>query len=745
MNKAKLLISLLLISFVAATGSGPNTFAQERELKTDNREKIDAVLLLDSSGSMLRTDPLRLREEGAKLFIQFLKPGDRLALIEFSDGATLLRGLSPYDNTKPEIVADEIAKSTPRGEYTDILAAIKLAAEILEKDSRDEANPIIVVLSDGKMEPNPALGSSSALTNELMNDYMPELKSKGIKVNTLAFSDDADKDLLSQMALATDGLHWFTPNSEKVHESFADLFLAVKKPQMLPLTAKGFNIDADIQEATFYINRDQSPQIKLEDPKGQIITSETKQENLRWFRGQKFDVVTITLPEVGNWKVIGVPSNDGFATVLTNLKLVSDWPGTVHAETEALIQARLYEADKPVALNELSSVTRFAFQITPTDKVSEPIVRDLLYDDATHGDKVAADGIFSFTVNLKEQGEYKLRVVASSPTFERNQQMPFRVKRPLIRLAIISAEEFATETETNAKGEGHAKDAHADKDAAPDEQAKEHGESKEEHNADEDATKKGNDYIKVELSEDAASFKKVQVTLLAVDLERKRFKLPIEQKGQNKLFYYASSATLPHLGEFELEGSLNAEDKAKKIIKVASQPLSYIKVEQHGEVEEHVVTVVEEHEPEPVIEEPFPLVAWIASLILGMLTGGSMVFMFKKQQGKVAYEAPKFEALEPALQKIAALEAQSALSEVDFNDPRFKDIGIGPLPAGEATAQSDKTAVAPSAPAGEEAAAKTSASDVGQDGQQGAEQVEPNSDTPEGEPASAEAGGEAQE
>ena len=58
--------------------------AEQRELKTDTSEKVDAILLLDASGSMLKTDPLRLREEGAKLFIQFLKPGDRLGIIEFS-------------------------------------------------------------------------------------------------------------------------------------------------------------------------------------------------------------------------------------------------------------------------------------------------------------------------------------------------------------------------------------------------------------------------------------------------------------------------------------------------------------------------------------------------------------------------------------------------------------------------------------------------------------------------------------
>jgi uncharacterized protein (DUF58 family) len=45
---------------------------------------IDVVLVMDSSGSMKKTDPQSLRIPAAKLFISLLKDGDRASVISFS-------------------------------------------------------------------------------------------------------------------------------------------------------------------------------------------------------------------------------------------------------------------------------------------------------------------------------------------------------------------------------------------------------------------------------------------------------------------------------------------------------------------------------------------------------------------------------------------------------------------------------------------------------------------------------------
>jgi uncharacterized protein (TIGR03503 family) len=195
----------------------------------------------------------------------------------------------------------------------------------------------------------------------------------------------------------------------------------------VPLTSKGFRIDPDIQEATFYINRENVPEINIESPSGKKINNQQSDDSVKWFKGQKFDVITILKPEVGSWQVVGLPPNDSFATVLTNLKLVTDFPAKFNSADVVYLQAQLFESEKPIILPNMTGGIKYGFQITPTDKVSEPIIRDFLADDGTNGDKRAQDGIFTAKVVIEDEGEYRLRVVAQGPTFERNQQLLFKI------------------------------------------------------------------------------------------------------------------------------------------------------------------------------------------------------------------------------------------------------------------------------------------------------------------------------
>src|SRR4029079_18290094 len=80
-----------------------------------------------------------------------------------------------------------------------------------------------------------------------------------------------------------------------------------------------------------------------------------------------------------------------------------------------------------------------------------PIIKAEMNDEDKDGDRVAGDGIFSYTVKLDAAGEYKLKVLARSPTFERSQQISFRAKPPLVELTV--AEEDTEESLADAVSE----------------------------------------------------------------------------------------------------------------------------------------------------------------------------------------------------------------------------------------------------------------------------------------------------
>ncbi len=638
-------LSCLHVAFIS-------TFVFAEDLKNDEPEKIDAVLLLDASASMRMTDPQRLRSEGAKLFTEFLKSDDNLSIVEFSDKAEIVRPLEPFDPKARAQVTAQIEQVGDEGLYTDIFAAIKLAESIIKDRGRADARPVIILFSDGMMEPDPKTGEAEILTNELLLTVLPELKAGGIKVHTLAFSPEADKELLSQIAANTNGMNWFTPEPERIHEAFASLFLVVKKPQIVPLTSRGFRIDENVKEATFYINREGDEELYLIDPSETRLSAEDATDNITWFKGKQFDVVTVVSPQVGDWQISGLPSRDSFATVLTNLKLVTSWPSIINSGDRNLLQARLYEADKPVFLPDISDVARYAFQITPTDRVSPPVVREALNDEGKNGDKVMRDGIFSSYVKIEEPGEYRLDVIARLPTFERSQQIPFNVRPRIVSVNVIFLEKTGAAIDLDAEGSDGIQH-------------------------------EGKEYFEVRLSPDATRLSNPDISLYAIDKDRRKLKLPLDQTV-NKEQLLAPVAALPQEGAYLIEATFVAKDKRGKKVEAVSSKLQYVL--QGKKAESETVEVVEvapvEEEKEPVDKKPTNWPYFVLVLVANAAFGGFTIFQVKNGQTIGKITIPQYETPPSVMSAIQSLQEKLATAEIDLDDPRFSEENLAQLPAG---------------------------------------------------------------
>lgn len=607
--------------------------ADTSTLKPPPSDETDVVMLLDASGSMRVTDPERLRDEGAKVIFQFLKAGDRLGIVQFDADARVIRDLSAFRDDERGLISDQIAQVDNSGMYTNIYEGIRQAKDLLDK-SENKGGKVIVLLSDGKMDPDPDAGTAEDLTDRLFDSVLPELKKSGVKLYSLAFSKQADRDLLSKIALATDGVGIYAEQPSEIQSSFSDLFLAVKKPQVLPLRGRGFEVDAEVSEATFYIKNDSGSDVYLETPFGAQITRDSYPSGVTWYEGKQFEVITISAPEVGVWKILGLSNADGFATVLTNLKLVTDWPANVLAGSKRLLQVRLYDGKKPVVLPNMSDTAKFSFQVTPTDKVSEPIIREILNDNGEQGDEKAKDGIFSGMIHIEDPGLYKLSVIAKGPTFERQQFIPFRVKDRLVSLEVVAVESLG------------------------------------------EKAGKSRDFLRVTLGSDAVGLKNIEVKLSAKTEDKRSFSLPIEQSEENSMRYEIPAAILPEDGTFLLEASLNALDKKKKPVFDKSQILKYVKVTKEDDEEVPELAVVLAHE-EKEEEAPPPIIPYALLLTLINAGAGSFAFLtLKKSQGDIAVAAPKYEPGAELLAAIASLEQLAGQTEIAADDPRLIDATI---------------------------------------------------------------------
>ncbi len=633
----------------------------------EHSEKMDAVLLLDASGSMLLNDPNRLKEEGAKLFVQLLRTGDRLAIIKFAEQSQIVQPLFDFNREQISGISETIDKVKNNGQYTNLLAPIKQAAKILDETGRPDAERVIILLSDGKMEPREQDGTPEALTDELLDETLPRLKQSGIKVYTLSLSKDADTELLSKIASDTFASHWYTESADDIHKSFADLFLTVKKPQMIPLTGRGFLIDPDIEEATFYISNDTGSKVLLKTPTGVKISERNVPSSVKWYSGSKFSVITITSPAAGQWEVEGISSPDGFIAVMTNLKLSVDWPKSLISGASGILQARLYDAQKPVVIPEMTGKLSYRYTITPIDKISTPVMRDSLYDDGADGDKVANDGVFSRRVTVQDVGEYRLSVTAIGPTFERQQQMGFSIKPQMVRVEVIPAEESLLNPQLKLSGEQQAKE-----------------------------------YFKVMLSPDVAAMRKVEVKLIAKD-SIGGVTIPLKQIDD---IYEAPVLYLPRAGKFEVHAEMSAVQTSGKKGKIQAEsvPLSYeytpqeIEESEEDEVQELAVLptrtkVVEKKGEGSWLEF---LIWWlIVTAVSAVITAISFIFLRKIKlaaEKKGASNDVELKPMDPVIAAVMALEKKSSQVEVDLSDPLFSESSTEGTPESSAAASSEASA-----------------------------------------------------
>jgi len=631
-----------------------STRADQRGLQQP-RAAVDAVLVVDTSGSMLKTDSQMLRYEGAKLFLNFLGDNDRLGVVSFSDKAQIVSELKEFKKGPSSEIVQQIQNIKTEGAYSDLLEGIRAAARILDASPRNDAERIIILLSDGKMEPNPKIGAPSARTVELSNQILPELKAKEIKVHSLAFSAQADKVLLGEISAATDGLSWYTATPEDIHRSFASLFLAVKRPQVVQMRSRSFVLDEDVDEATFYITRDDGAKLVLVSPKNEEMTFDRIPDWVTWYAGKNFDVITLREPDIGEWQVQGGVSTDGFATVLTNLKLLTDWPVIVRAEEEAIVQARLYDGEKPVALPEMSGVVQYAFQIIPTDRVAAPVEKDFLNDDGRNGDKIARDGIFSKRCSIAEPGEYKLSIVARSPTFERTQQVPFRVRPRLITFEVASPEA----TESEEVGDEHNTMSSSEELSSHDE----HGPNPKAKVIHGDQTS----LLRAQVSKEVLSFREVNVSIEAISSDRKRTIIPLKRAPGESVIYETAASSLPNDGLYTLKAVLRAESKKQQEIEAESAVVRFELTSTAPRKEVSRPVVVKENVAEPKKEDKTPLIPIIIITLANIVAGTIGIALTKKKKLPTAQGA-RYNPPKQVLDAIEGLEERLKSSEIKIGD-----------------------------------------------------------------------------
>jgi hypothetical protein len=388
---------------------------------------VDAVLIMDSSGSMAKNDPHKLRVPAAKLFMSLLGGEDRIGLVSFSDnGYPVLHLTGPGPANQARILASA-DKVSSKGVYTNLYAALKKGAEMLEREGRPGQEQMLVLMSDGKMD----VGDSDEdwqLTQRLQGELLKSLQEKHIKVYTIAFTEASDVELLQTVARESGALFKLAKNDTDLHEVFSDIFETAKSPDMLPIEGGEFSVDASIEEVTIVASKEREDvRLFLQSPQGRKYSSEDAGDMLKWFMSEHFDMITLRKPETGTWKLLFTGGRNR-AYIVTNMTLNHN-PQQPNLKTgeNMVLESWLEQDGKLLDKEAVLTNTRFRMRIEAPDGASADFD---LFDNGQFGDRKSVDGVYSNTLAYDNPGSYRIDLIAESATFTRQKTVHFEVRAP---------------------------------------------------------------------------------------------------------------------------------------------------------------------------------------------------------------------------------------------------------------------------------------------------------------------------
>lgn len=170
--------------------------------------RIDAVLVIDNSGSMKDNDPRDMRISAAKLFTNLGAKGDQIGLVSMGDAETTqaMMSLSTIDGFS-QFAWDRFKTIKPPSElsnWTYMGQALDLSEQVLQSAANKNPQRAVLLLTDGL--PTAPEGEKAAEEQKL-KAAVAKLKQEGVKIFPIALGQNADVNFLqNELATPTNGL-----------------------------------------------------------------------------------------------------------------------------------------------------------------------------------------------------------------------------------------------------------------------------------------------------------------------------------------------------------------------------------------------------------------------------------------------------------------------------------------------------------------------------------------------------------
>ncbi len=393
--------------------------------------KADARILIDVSGSMHKNDPQNLRRPALRLLVGLLPDDARAGVWTFGQYVNMLIPLGQVDAGWKRKARAEAAKIASPGQFTNI-------EDVIRRASADWEGPAtiyrrhLILLTDGVVDISKDPKKNAASRKRILEELLPKLKLHNAALHTIALSERADHELMQTLSMETGGWYEQVNNAEQLQRIFLKIFEKVGRPDTVPLKDNKFLVDNSIQEVTLLVFRKEGAEpTQVITPSGEQFDAKSAPKSVSWHRDVGYDMLTITKPETGEWRVQAAMDPDNRVIIVTDLKMVSSQLPSRFVLGESLpLTVNFYNKGKKINRKDFVDVGNMKNGQVDANGTGEE--RPIL-DDGKDGDEVSGDG--NFTLRVGEglaAGKVELIITAQGNTFQREQRQIFELADPMV-------------------------------------------------------------------------------------------------------------------------------------------------------------------------------------------------------------------------------------------------------------------------------------------------------------------------
>jgi len=189
----------------------------------------DVILVLDNSGSMKKNDPQFLTKHAVTEFINNLDESTRASIIIFDQDVRTAVPLTEISSSSRQGFLDSLSQINYKGLYTNSPAAIESAIYDLKNNAREDARKVIVFMTDGIVDTGNA-DRDLEKTKWLKEDLAADAADADIRIFGIAFTENADFELIQSLAQNTDGEYYRALLPDDLHKVFSNLNTLINEP-----------------------------------------------------------------------------------------------------------------------------------------------------------------------------------------------------------------------------------------------------------------------------------------------------------------------------------------------------------------------------------------------------------------------------------------------------------------------------------------------------------------------------------